>query len=164
MDLLSKPPQGTGVYTDPQFTKTGDRWFDLWKVNGNCDFGWFPAKRVQGIDIEIPIRLHIGNTFFGSNHINNKHGHWLQTQKKEAHHLVWLKLQTKGQIYAAETKEKHKFSLRISPAALMVLELRENRGDRYFSVVTLYAHPPHIDGNSLGRYVPKKMPIDDWHF
>jgi hypothetical protein len=164
MDLLSKPHQEAAIQVVPQFTKTGEEHSDLWIVNGNCNFGWFPAGRVPGIDIEIPIRLHIGNAVFGEYHIKTKHGAWLQKLKTEAQHMVWQKLQTSGHIYATEAEKKNKLSLRINPEALMVLELRKHRAEYYFSVVTLYAHPKQIDGRSLGRYIPKKMPINDRHF
>ncbi len=125
-------------------------------VNGNVNLGWFPSGIVAGLDEPIPIRLHIGNKVFGAYHIQTKHKVWLEKQQTEAHCMVWRKLQTQGHIYTTESETKHKFSLRIHPAALMVVELREHQGERYFSVVTLYSHPQQMDGKHLGRYNPKK--------
>ncbi|MEY4978028.1 MAG: hypothetical protein RLZZ352_298 [Pseudomonadota bacterium] len=103
----------------------------------------------------IPIRLHVGNLAFGQIHIDRKHGNWLRTHASDAKALVWSKLQSPAQVYASDKAGALKLSFRFAPEALMVLEYREALR-AYLSVVTLYQHPRHVDGQNIGRYRPIK--------
>jgi hypothetical protein len=137
------------------FSCTGSGIRDLWLVDGSADFGFFPQSLMRELNAStpLPIRLHVGNRAFGQVHIDQKHGHWLATLKSDAAALVWAKLKTPAQVYASDKAGALKLSFRFAPEALMVLEYRE-ASRAYLSVVTLYQHPRHVDGQHLGRYRP----------
>jgi hypothetical protein len=38
---------------------------DYWLVDGSRDFSLLPANTITGWDIDLPIRLHVGNVAYG---------------------------------------------------------------------------------------------------
>jgi hypothetical protein len=135
---------------------TGSRADDLWLVNGTSDLAWLSPKLLRSVlenqTDSVPVRLHVGNLAYGQRHIEHRHGHWLNKHGTNAQMLVWQKLQHPAQVYLSDKKGGLKLSFRFAPEALMVLEWRQT----CFSVVTLYSHPQHTDGQPIGRYRPSK--------
>lgn len=141
----------------PVFSCTGSSIGDIWLADGCSDFAFFPQSLMRELNASapIPICLHVGNLAFGQVHIDHRHKHWLATLQSDAKSLVWAKLQTSAQVYASDKAGALKLSFRFAPEALMVLEYREGP-NAYLSVVTLYQHPRHVDGQHIGRYRPIK--------
>jgi hypothetical protein len=135
----------------PTFTRQGDLHWHLWLVDDSPDFAFFPGGIVAGLDEPTPIRLKVGNAAYGEIHIWKRHGHWVKRTGMDVPALVHEKLGHSGPVYNTESGSKLKVSLRLSPSALLVLELIE-RGTMHFSVTSLYAHPAHLDGQIIGRY------------
>lgn len=141
----------------PVFSCTGSAIRDLWLADDRSDFAFFPQSLMRELNASapLPIRLHVGNSAFGQVHIDQRHGHWLTTLQSDAKAMVWARLQTSAQVYASDKASALKLSFRFAPTALMVLEYREGPNP-YLSVVTLYQHPRHVDGQHIGRYRPIK--------
>lgn len=140
----------------PTFTREGDQPWHLWLADESPDFSIFPGGIIAGLDDPLPIRLKVGNIAYGETHIWKRHGHWVKRSGMSVPSLVYEKLGHSGQIYNTESGSKLKVSLRLSPSALLVLELIE-RGTLHFSVTSLYAHPAHLDGQIIGRYPGRKQ-------
>lgn len=124
--------------------------YDFFACDGNDEFGVFPAGLVEGFDDPTPIKLQRGDRSWGARHIAIKHGVWLDKSKLEVHEMVWRKLREGGAIYSAESDDKLKLSLRISPTALLIL--RYISAQQFFTVVSVYAHPYELDGTKLNRW------------
>lgn len=139
----------------PLFTPQGNHARHLWLADGSPNFSHFPGGVLAGLDNPTPIWLRVGTAAYGEVHIHRRHGHWVKRFNKTVPELVYEKLGHSGQIYNTESGSKLKVSLRLSPSALLVLELIE-RGTLHFSVTSLYAHPAHLDGQIIGRYPGRK--------
>lgn len=142
----------------PVFTCTGTKKTDLWLADGSENFAWFPGNLLTTLTEPAPIRLHVGDFAFGQVHIDNAPGRaaWLKKLKTDTPSLIWGKLQHRAPVYLSDKPGALKLSFRFSPEALMVLEWRNSGG--YFSVVTIYSHPTHLDGQHIGRYRPAQPP------
>lgn len=139
----------------PIFTKQGDQHWHLWLADESPDFSIFPGGFIADLDDPVPIRLKVGNIAYGETHIGARHGHWVKRTGLTVPELVYEKLGHSGPVYNTESGSKLKISLRLSPSALLVLELIE-RGTMHFSVTSLYAHPAQLDGVVIGRYPGRK--------
>ena len=124
--------------------------YDFYSCNGNDEFAIFPSGLVSGFDTPTPIKLQRGDASWGARHIATKHGVWLAKHKLEAHEMVWHKLRETGVIYSAETDDKLKLSLRISPTSLLILRYRAAQS--FFTVVSCYAHPSQLDGTPIAKW------------
>lgn len=141
----------------PVFSCTGTHNKDRWLVDGDPVFGWFPGGLISEIEDDTPIFLFVGAPAYGATHIGIRHAHWVSKQGLSIPELVYTKLSQPGLIYCTEEDTKLKISLRINPAALMVLTLIQTQEHgTHLSVTTLYSHPQRLDGQSLGRYPGQK--------
>jgi len=146
--MLTVPPPG-----DP---------YDFYAAADGLDIGIFPGGLVPDIPADLPIRLQRGNGQWGALHIATKHGHWLKKQGLDVHEMVWHKLRQRGAIYTTEENGKLKISLRISPAALVVLRLISSGAEVFMTVVSVYFHPKALDGTKLAEYKPAEgLPAGD---
>ena len=113
----------------------------FWLIDGSEDFAIIPGNTISGISHDMPIKLSVGNQFFGERHISIRHNLWV---KKSMNHkneydkrlvpaLLHKKLNQAGVIYEAE-KKKLVILLRLSPNTTLILK---NRG-QYLSVTTFY--------------------------
>ena len=62
----------------PNFTQTGTGQYDYWLLDGGKAFSTIPANTLPSISVDMPIRLQVGNGYFGSTHITARHGKWLE--------------------------------------------------------------------------------------
>jgi hypothetical protein len=136
------------------FTTSGAKEHDFWLVDGNPDLGHMPTN-IEGIE-SLPIRLKIGNVRYGQLHIDVRHGVWLSQKKETACSMVHKKLQQTGKIYITESDGKLKIHLSLSPNALLLLHLHEWKDEKYYSVISIYPNEGALDGDFLGRYVPRR--------
>jgi hypothetical protein len=138
------------------FFATGATETSFWAVNDSINFGYLSAQygsTFKTMDQTFaPIRLRVGNKVYGQKHIEIKHKALLLTNNISAAELVYLKLRQSGVIYSTEDVRKTKISLRVNPSALMILELRKEGAEIFWSVVSIYTHPKRLDGTELGRY------------
>ncbi len=128
----------------------------VWTWNGNSDFGQL-HNYCDGHDRlqVLPIRLHTGDERWGVHHIELGHIEWIRRQQASSvAELLFRKLAQTGDVWCTGGGPRLKLSLRLGPAALLVVQLKDARGsDPYFSVTTLYAHPQgRLDGRHVGRY------------
>lgn len=117
------------------FTKTGEDRYDYWLLNGSKTFSTIPANTINGIDFDMPIRLQIGDSFFGTKHIIARHGKWVQQQQPNGcvATLLHKKLNTSGPIHLLDDN-KIAIALRVAPDATIFLKMV----DDFFSVTTMY--------------------------
>jgi hypothetical protein len=127
---------------------------DFYVSPHGTDIGVFPGGLIEWITTDTPIRLQRGDSKWGARHIAIKHGHWLKKEKLEVSEMVWRKLSQPGSVYVSEDDGKLKISLRIHPSALMILRYIKTPTDRFFTVVSVYAHPNALDGTHVGVYRP----------
>lgn len=126
--------------------------YDFWTHQGGREFGLVPAG-ILDTDVDTPICLQRGNSSFGETHVQLQHGSWVAKHANSVADLVWKKCRQSGQIFSTEEAGKVKIAMRITPDALLVLRYIRSRTDAFFTVVTLYPVPSHLDGARLGRYV-----------
>lgn len=133
----------------PCFTTTGTHKKDYYLLNGSPDFAVIPAGVIQGIDIEMPIRLPYGDNLFGAQHILYRHGKWVSDNEPSGcvATLVWKKLSQRGSMLI-EQKSKLNLSLKINPSALLILKQQHG----FYSVTTLYYHQRPAKGQVIGTY------------
>jgi len=148
---------------------------DYWLVNGQKNWAFVknPAARELGVPEGTPIRLHEGNERkFGSTHIykkarrttvqnvlrrsNKTAKRYSQIAAHETYapEFVWLKLNSSGSFYSADSEDKSKIHLSMSPGSLMILQIKEDNEDQlYLSIVSLFVYNSNgLDGDRLGRY------------
>ncbi len=140
-----------------KFKPSGSGKYDLWIIDHGShechDFGILPANTIKQLESDVPIRLNVGNKYFGQVHIERKHGHWVKKHNLTVPELVYYKLGQPGKIFCTEKDSKIKLSLSIQPSALLVLELIElNSNDPHLSITTLYELNSYLDGRPIGRY------------
>lgn len=116
----------------------------------------FPAGIIQHANGDLPIRLKVGTSAYGETHISRRHGRWVAMQRLSVPELVYLKLSHSGQVYCTEHRDKVKISMRLNPAALLVLDLITH-GQPHLSVTTLYHHQGPLDGDQIGRYPGRRF-------
>lgn len=127
-----------------------------WLADGSPIFGYLAIDPSNSESDQLPIFLKKGNFSFGSVHIEKKHHHWVRTTKMSVPELVYAKLRQRGRIFTTESNNKNKLSMRISPEALIVLELAAIGSMPHWSVTTIYKHPSALDGQEIGKYYPAK--------
>lgn len=128
--------------------------YDFYSSTDGIDIGVFPGGTISSIPDPLPIRLQRGDRTWGGLHIATKHGHWLKKQQLDVHEMVWLKLRQQGAVYTTEENGKLKISLRIHPAALLILRLIDTGSEIFLTVVSVYFHPQSLDGDKLCDYRP----------
>lgn len=139
------------------FIASGTTKDDYWLVDGHKDFSILPANTITGWDIDLPIRLHVGNVAFGQIHMQ-KHVYELKDRmKRSIPELVYYKLGQGADIYNTENSRKIKLKFGLTPNALICmerrfLELGGGKIDEYLSMVTIYPPRGQLDGHSIGRY------------
>lgn len=138
------------------FEMTGNKKRDYWLKDGECDWVTIPAGVIEhdGFrDLDLPIRLHVGDASWGERHISRKHNAWLKKNEKTAPEMLDFKLRQSGTIYCTEDDEKIKIFLSLLPGSLLVLRLSGNSSQQYLSVVTMYNYSGRtLDGSRIGRY------------
>ena len=138
----------------PLFELEGIKESSRWLADGSPIFGYLAIDPSNFESDQIPIFLKKGNFSFGSVHIEKKHHHWVRTTKMSVPELVYAKLRQRGRIFTTESNNKNKLSMRISPEALIVLELVAIGSMPHWSVTTMYKHPSALDGQEIGKYYP----------
>jgi len=136
----------------PTFTQTGSAVDDYWLVDGQKDFAIIQVEAVPFLPQPLPIWLKVGNAVFGATHILQRHGKWALSHAPSVPELVHKKLGQSGTVYTTEHESKLKICIRISPEALMVLNLFDRVPVPHFSVTSLYAMPRSVDGERVGKY------------
>ena len=113
-------------------------------------FSKIPANTLPSITVDMPIRLQVGNGYFGSTHITARHGKWLQRYQPDGCVATFIhkKLSTSGKILLLEEQDKIGLALRLNPDSALILK---NIGD-FFSVTTIYYKRSGLQGNEIGRY------------
>ena len=137
------------------FSDEGDAPFDYVLLNNQRNWAVIPAGTFQGFDEELPIRLQVGNKFFGREHIIYRHSRWLAKHQKTVEEMLHTKLNHSGTVYTTDKEAKIKINMRISPDALVVLAHIKTKHDSFFSVISLYYKNEYIDGEDIGRYLPE---------
>lgn len=140
----------------PLFELEGVKESSRWLADGSPIFGYLAIDPSNSESDQLPIFLKKGNFSFGSVHIEKKHHHWVRTTKMSVPELVYAKLRQRGRIFTKESNNKNKLSMRISPEALIVLELAAIGSMPHWSVTTIYKHPSALDGQEIGKYYPAK--------
>lgn len=140
----------------PLFELEGVKESSRWLADGSPIFGYLAIDPSNSESDQLPIFLKKGNFSFGSVHIEKKHHHWVRTTKMSVPELVYAKLRQRGRIFTTESNNKNKLSMRISPEALIVLELAAIGSMPHWSVTTIYKHPSALDGQEIGKYYPAK--------
>jgi hypothetical protein len=136
----------------PIYMQTGSTIHDFWLVDGQKDFAIVQVEAVPFLSQPLPVWLKVGNAVFGSNHILQRHGKWALSHATSVPELVYKKLGQPGTIYTTEQDSKLKICIRISPEALLVLNLFDRVPVPHLSVTSLYAMPRSVDGERLGKY------------
>lgn len=140
----------------PNYKRNGNNKWSFWLLDERIDWAVVPAGIIKGFDEELPIRLQVGTPAWGKVHIENRHSRWLASKSMCACEMLYKKLGQSGQIFSTEENGKIKIMMRIAPDALLVLRyVNTGKSEPFFTVVTLYYHNQHLDGESLGRYVYK---------
>ncbi|MDK1905266.1 hypothetical protein [Klebsiella sp. K4-170] len=134
----------------PTFTQTGTGKYDYWLLDGGKTFSTIPANTLPSIDADMPIRLQVGDGYFGSTHITARHGKWLERYQPDGcvATFVHKKLSTSGKILLLEEKNKIGLALTLNPNSALILR---NIGD-FFSITTLYYRKSGLEGDVIGRY------------
>ena len=134
----------------PTFTQSGTGKFDYWLIDGDKSFSKIPANTLPSITVDMPIRLQVGNGYFGSTHITARHGKWLQRYQPDGCVATFIhkKLSTSGKILLLEDQDKIGLALRLNPDSALILK---NIGD-FFSVTTIYYKRSGLQGDEIGRY------------
>lgn len=140
----------------PLFELEGVKESSRWLADGSPIFGYLAIDPSNSKSDQLPIFLKKGNFSFGSVHIEKKHHHWVRTTKMSVPELVYAKLRQRGRIFTTESNNKNKLSMRISPEALIVLELAAIGSMPHWSVTTIYKHPSALGGQEIGKYYPAK--------
>lgn len=140
----------------PLFELEGVKESSRWLADGSPIFGYLAIDPSNSESDQLPIFLKKGNFSFGSVHIEKKHHHWVRTTKMSVPELVYAKLRQRGRIFTTESNNKNKLSMRISPEALIVLELAAIGSMPHWSVTTIYKHPSALDGQEIVKYYPAK--------
>lgn len=139
------------------FIATGPTKDDYWLVNGSKEFSILPANTITGWDIDLPIRLHVGNVAYGQIHMQ-KHVYQIKDRlKRSIPELVYYKLGQGATIYNTEKSMKIKLKFGLAPDALIVMERRymwldDGNKDEYLSMTTIYPAGRPLDGEPIGRY------------
>jgi hypothetical protein len=139
------------------FIATGPTEDDYWLVNGSKEFSILPANTITGWDIDLPIRLHVGNVAYGQIHMQ-KHVYQIKDRlKRSIPELVHYKLGQGATIYNTEKSTKIKLKFGLVPGALIVMERRymwldDGKKDEYLSMTTIYPPWRPLDGEPIGRY------------
>ncbi|MNO64850.1 hypothetical protein D3C76_555870 [compost metagenome] len=122
----------------------------FWLINGSPDFAVIPAGTLPGFDVDMPIRLPVGDNKFGAAHILNKHYHWVMKAQPSGcvATLVHRKLSQPGRIFTTDSSDKLALVMRVAPDAFMVLKKIPD----FFSITTLYVRPRQTEGVELARY------------
>ena len=136
----------------PTFTQTGSTVDDFWLVDGQKDFAIVQVEAVPFLLQPLPIWLKVGNAVFGATHILQRHGKWALSHATSVPELVHKKLGQSGSVYTTEQDSKLKICIRISPEALVILNLFDRVRIPHFSVTSIYAMPRSFDGERLGKY------------
>lgn len=139
----------------PKFIPNGDRENDYITIDGHIDWAVIPAGTIDKVNIDMPIRLRLGNDVFGLNHINKRHGHWLKKYKTDACNMLWKKLSLYGgKFYTTQKKSKMLLHIVLNPEALISLEKKYDKDtkEHFFSVVTIYQQRPKDINNPNGIY------------
>jgi hypothetical protein len=102
----------------------------------------------------MPIRLQVGDSFFGAAHIKLRHGVWLQRHQPDGcvATFVHKKLSTSGKILLLEEPNKIGLALTLTPNSALILR---NIGD-FFSITTIYYKKSGLEGEYVGRYTGYK--------
>lgn len=125
--------------------------FGFWTVNGSSTFGVMPGDIINGVSEPIPIKLQVGNRYWGVTHIETKHRHWLEINNHTAASMVYRKLSDAGAVYTTEEDDKSKVNLTLNPSAILILRYIPQQ--KFLTVVSIYNRRDAIDGTFLGRYL-----------
>ncbi len=139
----------------PVFTEQGNDKNDFIAIDGHIDWAIIPKNTIHKQKRDLPIRLRVGDQDFGKEHIELRHGKWLQKKRKTVCEMLWEKLsRCGGQFYNGNKKGKIKLYVRISPEAVLLLEEQYDKPGKthFLSVVTIYTHTPKHDEKVIGIY------------
>lgn len=141
--------------------------YDFWTVNSFPYFGVMPGGVLKWLPKPAPICLfhgehnHRTTNGWGEYHIAQRHAIWIKQASALYGHstpnvplVVWKKLQQGGNLYETEGNGKFKIALTLRPEALLLMNYIEHLG--VFSIITIYAHPRHLDGMTISRFVGAK--------
>lgn len=134
------------------FTVQGTKYFHFWERKGNIDLSIIPKGTIREVDIDLPIRLQVGNPSFGYQHIEKKHSRHFGDLS--THEFIYNKLGQSGTIYTTEEESKLKILLRVSPSSLLVLRMVDHNSLGWFlTIVSIYPKEGRVDGKEIGRYI-----------
>ena len=136
-----------------EFRETGGKAHDFILVDDKIDWALIPAGTFEGFDVDLPIRLQVGNPAFGKQHIIKRHSRWLDKHQKSVEEMLFEKLGSSGQVWTTEEDDKIKIMMSVAPDAVLVLKLIHTKTDSFFSVTTIYHKRGSVDGSRIGRYV-----------
>ncbi len=139
------------------FIPTGATKDDYWLVNGSRDFSLLPANTITGWNIDLPIRLHVGNVAFGQIHMQKHLREFKDRLNRTIPELIYYKLGQGGTIYNTEKDIKFKIKFGLAPDALVLMERRyvklgAGERDEYLSLVSFFPSRSRLDGTPVGRY------------
>lgn len=137
---------------------------DQWLVNGSPDFGLVPGGLIQACPYAAPIWIYRGNRAWGWEHIDHKHGRWIQKNHRTVEDLIWEKCREQGNIHS--TGEPHKLTVALTLAPTAFLVLTYQRWANCFSVTTMYNRyqgtPFPVVSAYQGRQDPPRRPVFAW--
>ena len=136
-----------------EFRETGGKAHDFILVDDKIDWAVIPGGTLDGFNVDLPIRLQVGNPAFGKQHIINRHSPWLDKHQKSVEEMLFEKLGSPGQVWTTEEDDKIKIMMSLAPDAVLVLKLINTKKDSFFSVTTIYHKRGSVDGSRIGRYI-----------